>query len=195
MLTNVPFGAAAPYLAVPAGDYQVRVTPAGTKTVVIDSGALTLARGQVRTAIAVDTPGRGAAVRPAGLRRPELDEREREISDAQRLSTRGALLVLAATTAAEALEAGPRRFTIEGRGGFNVPTFDISDAVDGGPSVGVGLGYRLSPSLWALGDVDLGFHSGAEINKRCRWPRREGLSLHRKARLRGAYQRAPPTGR
>jgi len=74
-----------------------------------------------------------------------------------------ALLVLAATTAAEAQEA-PRRFTIEGRGGFNVPTFDISDAVDGGPSVGVGLGYRLSPSLWALGDVDLGFHSGAEIN-------------------------------
>ena len=74
-----------------------------------------------------------------------------------------ALLVLAATTAAEAQEA-PRRFTIEGRGGFNVPTFDISDAVDGGPSVGVGLGYRLSPSLWALGDVDLGFHSGTEIN-------------------------------
>ena len=73
-----------------------------------------------------------------------------------------ALLVLAATATAEAQEA-PRRFTIEGRGGFNVPTFDISDAVDGGPSVGVGLGYRLSPSLWALGDVDLGFHSGAEI--------------------------------
>ena len=72
-----------------------------------------------------------------------------------------ALLVLVAATAAEAQEA-PRRFTLEGRGGFNVPTFDISDAVDGGPSVGVGLGYQISPSLWALGDLDLGFHSGAE---------------------------------
>jgi len=41
-----------------------------------------------------------------------------------------ALLVLVAATAAEAQEA-PRRFTLEGRGGFNVPTFDISDAVDG----------------------------------------------------------------
>jgi hypothetical protein len=59
-LTNVPFGAASDYLTVPAGDYQVRVTPAGSKTVAIDSGSLTLAAGQVRTAIAVDTPGGGA---------------------------------------------------------------------------------------------------------------------------------------
>jgi len=60
VLTNVAFGDVAPYLEVPAGDYQVRVTPAGTKLVVIDSGALTLASGQVRTAIAVDAPGGGA---------------------------------------------------------------------------------------------------------------------------------------
>ena len=36
------------------------------------------------------------------------------------------------------LVAAARRFTLEARGGFNVPTFDISDAVDGGsgpPSV------------------------------------------------------------
>jgi len=59
-LTNVPFGAASDYLTVPAGEYQVRVTPAGSKTVVIDSGTLPLAAGQVRTAIAVDTPGGGA---------------------------------------------------------------------------------------------------------------------------------------
>jgi hypothetical protein len=70
--------------------------------------------------------------------------------------------MLAAATTAEAQE-GQRRLTLEARGGFNVPTFDISDAVDGGPSVGVGLGYQLSPKVWLLGDFDAGFHSGAAI--------------------------------
>ncbi len=60
VLSNVAFGDVADYLEVPAGDYQVRVTAAGTKTVVIDSGALTLASGQVHTAIAVDAAGGGA---------------------------------------------------------------------------------------------------------------------------------------
>ena len=60
VLTGVAFGDVADYLEVPAGDYQVRVTPAGTKTVEIDSGTLTLVSGQVRTAIAVDAPGGGA---------------------------------------------------------------------------------------------------------------------------------------
>ena len=73
-----------------------------------------------------------------------------------------AVLMLAAATAGEAQEA-QRRLTLEARGGFNVPTFDISDAVDGGPSVGVGLGYQLSPKVWLLGDFDAGFHSGTTI--------------------------------
>ena len=60
VLTGVAFGDVADYLEVPAGEYQVRVAPAGTKTVAIDSGALTLESGQVRTAIAVDAPGGGA---------------------------------------------------------------------------------------------------------------------------------------
>ena len=30
---------------------------------------------------------------------------------------------------------------LEARGGFNVPTFDISDVVDAGPSVGLGPRY------------------------------------------------------
>ena len=59
-LTGVEFGDVSSYLEVPAGDYQVRVTPAGTKTVAIDSGALTLSGGQVRTVIAVDATGGGA---------------------------------------------------------------------------------------------------------------------------------------
>jgi hypothetical protein len=63
-LANVGFGDVADYIEAPAGDYQVRVTPTGTKTVVIDSGTLTLASGQVRTAIAVDAAGGGG---PYGL--------------------------------------------------------------------------------------------------------------------------------
>ena len=53
--------------------------------------------------------------------------------------------------------------TIEARGGLNVPTFDISDAVDAGPSFGVGAAVQLRPRLYLLGDIDLGFHSGASL--------------------------------
>jgi len=60
VLTGVAFGDVADYVEVPAGNYQVRATLAGTTTVVIDSGTLTLASGQVRTAMAVDAAGGGA---------------------------------------------------------------------------------------------------------------------------------------
>lgn len=56
-----------------------------------------------------------------------------------------------------------RRVTIEARGGLNVPTFDISDAVDAGPSFGIGAAVQFAPKLWLMGDVDLGFHSGATL--------------------------------
>jgi hypothetical protein len=59
-LTNVAFKAASGYLSVDAGSYQVRITPTGTKTVVIDSGTLVLSAGQIRTAVAVDNTGGGA---------------------------------------------------------------------------------------------------------------------------------------
>lgn len=54
-LTGVPFPLAGPYLMVPAGAYQARVTPTGTKTVAIDSGRLPLMGGTVRTVIALDS--------------------------------------------------------------------------------------------------------------------------------------------
>jgi hypothetical protein len=54
LLTNVPFTTASHYLTVPAGDYQARVTPTGTKTVAIDSRRLRLTGGTVRTVVAVD---------------------------------------------------------------------------------------------------------------------------------------------
>ena len=59
VLTGVEFGDVADYIEAPAGAYQVRVTPTGSKTVVIDSGELSLASGEVRTAIAVDAAGGG----------------------------------------------------------------------------------------------------------------------------------------
>lgn len=59
-LSDVDFKQNSGYLEVPAGNYQVRITPANTKTVAIDTGALTLAAGQIRTGIAVEAPGGGA---------------------------------------------------------------------------------------------------------------------------------------
>jgi len=61
-----------------------------------------------------------------------------------------------------AQEATPG-FWLEARGGTSVPTFDISDAVETGPSFGGGFGLRIAPRFWLMGDVDLGFHSGAEL--------------------------------
>jgi hypothetical protein len=72
------------------------------------------------------------------------------------------LLLLGIASIAQAQWA-ERRVSIEARGGFNVPTFDISDAVDAGPSVGLGAAVQFAPKLWLMGDVDLGFHSGADL--------------------------------
>lgn len=58
-LSQVDLGVESGYLEVPAGDYQVRITPTGSKTPALDTGTLTLTAGQIRTAIAVDAPGGG----------------------------------------------------------------------------------------------------------------------------------------
>jgi Outer membrane protein beta-barrel domain len=73
-----------------------------------------------------------------------------------------ALLLLGLASTVQAQETEPR-FALEARGGLNLPTFDISDAVDAGPSVGAGVAVQVAPRFWLLGDVDLGFHSGAEL--------------------------------
>jgi hypothetical protein len=59
VLSGVPFGVASGYLTVPAGQYQARVTPAGSSTVAINSGRLVIPQGAVRTIIAVDAKGGG----------------------------------------------------------------------------------------------------------------------------------------
>lgn len=58
-LTNVPFKAASQYFSEPAGSYEVYITPTGSKTVAIDTGSLSFAAGQIRTAVALDASGGG----------------------------------------------------------------------------------------------------------------------------------------
>jgi hypothetical protein len=72
------------------------------------------------------------------------------------------ILLLGIASTAQAQWSG-RRAWLEARGGLNVPTFDISDAVDAGPSLGIGAAVRFAPKVWLMGDVDLGFHSGTDV--------------------------------
>ena len=55
----VDFSWATDYFEVPAGDYQIRITPFDSDIVAMDSGTLTLRAGQVRTVVGVDAPGGG----------------------------------------------------------------------------------------------------------------------------------------
>jgi hypothetical protein len=57
---NLTFTTATGYLTLPAGTYEIFITPTGTKQVLIDSGPLTLTAGQIRTAVALDAPGGGS---------------------------------------------------------------------------------------------------------------------------------------
>lgn len=54
LLSDIPFKTISDELEVPAGDYQVRITPAGSNTIVYDSGTLSLVDGVEYIAIAAD---------------------------------------------------------------------------------------------------------------------------------------------
>lgn len=65
----------------------------------------------------------------------------------------GALLGVQPLAAQEA----PRLF-VEGLAGAAVPTFDIADVADTGPTFGAALGYRLSPRWVLMGEFNYGMH-------------------------------------
>jgi hypothetical protein len=58
-LTNLTTGTASSYAALAAGTYQVQITQAGSKTVLVDGGTVTLNAGDIRTAVLLAAPGGG----------------------------------------------------------------------------------------------------------------------------------------
>ena len=62
LLADIPFTTISEEIEVPAGEYQVRITPAGSSTVVYDSGSLTLVDGVEYVAIAADDIGSDSLV-------------------------------------------------------------------------------------------------------------------------------------
>jgi hypothetical protein len=60
VLANVPFGAVSQYLTVPAGSYDVYVTPAGSKSVAIEAKGLNLPGGFQGSVAALDAKGGGS---------------------------------------------------------------------------------------------------------------------------------------
>jgi hypothetical protein len=58
-VVNLLFNSSSDYLEYTAGAGEIILTQTGTKTVVVDSGAVTFAAGQIRTIVALDAPGGG----------------------------------------------------------------------------------------------------------------------------------------
>jgi hypothetical protein len=54
------YGDATSYATLPVGAYQVRIAAAGLPDIVIDAGTVQLAEGDVRTAVAIESPAGGA---------------------------------------------------------------------------------------------------------------------------------------
>lgn len=77
------------------------------------------------------------------------------------MGTLSALMALA-IAGVGSLEAQTPRIEVEARAGVNVPTFDIADVADPGPSFGVGVAVPVTSRISVLGDADFGFHSGKD---------------------------------
>lgn len=88
-----------------------------------------------------------------------------------RTRTFGAALALAffvALTPVDAqaqgmMEDGMSALSVDARGGIAVPMGDLGDLADVGPTVGIGVAYRVSPRLSVRVDGDLDLYSGADF--------------------------------
>jgi hypothetical protein len=56
---NVAFNGVVNYESLTAGSYEIKVTPLGQKSIVIDSGSQTFSAGQVRTFVGLNSQGGG----------------------------------------------------------------------------------------------------------------------------------------
>jgi hypothetical protein len=65
--TAVAFTGSTGYLTPAIGTGRIRVTQAGTKTVLIDSGTLTFATGQVSTLFVLGNPANGGGAPYSGV--------------------------------------------------------------------------------------------------------------------------------
>jgi hypothetical protein len=74
-----------------------------------------------------------------------------------------AALTVALVSPAQGQVSPDQPFSVNVRGGVNVPTFDIADVADPGPSFGVGLKYAVSDRIFLRANGDFGFHPGAEL--------------------------------
>lgn len=86
-----------------------------------------------------------------------------------RMRTLGAALTLvfALTLAAPAqveAQVAERPLSVDARGGIAVPTGDLADLVDAGPSFGLGLAYRVHPRVSVRVDGDLDLYGGADFD-------------------------------
>jgi len=64
-VAGITFGTATSYEVLSSGNYQVRLTTAGTKTVMVDCGTLVLNGADVRTIMVVETAGGGLPLQAA----------------------------------------------------------------------------------------------------------------------------------
>jgi hypothetical protein len=58
-LSNLGFGATSDYQSLVAGNYEIEFTSVGQKFAAIDTGALTLGSGQIRTFVSLNNPSGG----------------------------------------------------------------------------------------------------------------------------------------
>lgn len=88
-----------------------------------------------------------------------------------RTRTFGAALALAFVVALAPVDAqaqgmmddGISALSVDARGGIAVPFGDLGDLADVGPTVGIGVAYRVSPRLSVRADGDLDLYSGADF--------------------------------